>query len=173
MIIRIINISPFVCPIYTFPLAGKNLFSRQVDVQIREKHLNRIIYKGKMPTLVGNKHFSIHFLPHRLRFFHLSTEKVRAKLTEMDIKVFILPPKQLSLIKISDRTFSITGKVLKSASSVGNFENRINALSNSVFHCQVWGECIIIRWRSFEVEIGRNYERSQSLRHFYSLVPHF
>ena len=32
-----------------------------------------------MPTLAGNKHLSIHFLPHRLRIFHLSTEKVRAK----------------------------------------------------------------------------------------------
>ena len=31
-----------------------------------------------MPTLPGNKHLSIHFFPHRLRLFHLSTGKVRA-----------------------------------------------------------------------------------------------
>ena len=28
-----------------------------------------------MPTLAGNKHLSIHFLPHGPRLFHLSTEK--------------------------------------------------------------------------------------------------
>ena len=28
-----------------------------------------------MPTLVGNKHPSIHFFPHGPRLFHLSTEK--------------------------------------------------------------------------------------------------
>ena len=28
-----------------------------------------------MPTLAGNKHLSVHFFPHGLRLFHLSTEK--------------------------------------------------------------------------------------------------
>ena len=32
-----------------------------------------------MPTLVGNKHFSIHFFLHGPRLLHLSTEKVRVR----------------------------------------------------------------------------------------------
>ena len=32
-----------------------------------------------MPTLAGNKHSSIHFLPHGPRPFRLSTEKVRVR----------------------------------------------------------------------------------------------
>ena len=32
-----------------------------------------------MLKLAGNKHYSIPFFPHRLRRFHLSTEKVRAQ----------------------------------------------------------------------------------------------
>ena len=30
-----------------------------------------------MPNLAGNKHPSVHFFLHRLRFFHFSTEKVQ------------------------------------------------------------------------------------------------
>ena len=32
-----------------------------------------------MPTLAGNKHFSVHFFLHEPRLFHLSTEKVRVR----------------------------------------------------------------------------------------------
>ena len=32
-----------------------------------------------MPILAGKKQLAIHFFPHRLRLFHLSTEKVRAQ----------------------------------------------------------------------------------------------
>ena len=35
--------------------------------------------KEKMPTLTGYKHPSVHFFLHGLRFFHLSTEKVRVR----------------------------------------------------------------------------------------------
>ena len=45
----------------------------------REKYFKRITYKGKMPTLEGKKHFSVHFFLHGPRFFHLSTEKVRVR----------------------------------------------------------------------------------------------
>ena len=34
--------------------------------------------KAEMPTLAGNKHLSIHFFPHTMRPFHLSTENRRA-----------------------------------------------------------------------------------------------
>ena len=42
----------------------------------REKYFNHIIYqRERMPTLAGNKHPSVQFLPHGPRPFHLSTEK--------------------------------------------------------------------------------------------------
>ena len=45
-----------------------------------EKYFNRIIYqRERMPTLAGNKHLSVHFIPHGPRLFHPSTEKVRVR----------------------------------------------------------------------------------------------
>ena len=42
----------------------------------REKYFIHIIYqRERMPTMAGNKHPSVHFLPHGPRPFHLSTEK--------------------------------------------------------------------------------------------------
>ena len=42
----------------------------------REKYFSHIIYqRNGMPTLVGNKHPSVHFFLHGPRLFHLSTEK--------------------------------------------------------------------------------------------------
>ena len=32
-----------------------------------------------MPNLAGNKHFSVHFLLHEPRLFHLSTKKIRVR----------------------------------------------------------------------------------------------
>ena len=54
--------------VYT-PIQGTN----------REKYFNYLIYRGKMPTLAGNKHLSIHFFLHGPRLFHLSKETVRVQ----------------------------------------------------------------------------------------------
>ena len=43
----------------------------------RERYLNIIIYKGKLPPLAGTKHFSVLFSFHRPCLFHLSMENVR------------------------------------------------------------------------------------------------
>ena len=58
----------------------------------REKYFNHIIYKGKMPTVAGNKQLSVHSFLHRLRLFHLSKEKYGSELSETDIKVVIPAP---------------------------------------------------------------------------------
>ena len=42
-----------------------------------------------MPTLAGNKHLSIHFLPDMPRFFHLVTEMYVPNQLEMEIQVLI------------------------------------------------------------------------------------
>ena len=73
------NNSTFVSAIYTFSLAGNIIVYTSNQSTNREKYLNHIIYKRKMPTLAGNKHLSVHLFPHRLRLFHLSTEKVRVQ----------------------------------------------------------------------------------------------
>ena len=41
---------------------------------IGEKYFNHIVYKGKMSTMAGNEHLSVHFFLLRLRLFHLSTQ---------------------------------------------------------------------------------------------------
>ena len=45
----------------------------------KEKTLIILSMKGKMPTLAGIKHLSVHFFPHGPRLFHLSTEKIRVQ----------------------------------------------------------------------------------------------
>ena len=68
-------ISTFVSPSYTFSLAGNINVYTPIRGSNGEKYFNHIIYKGKMPTLVGNKHLSVHFFFHTPRFFHLPTEE--------------------------------------------------------------------------------------------------
>ena len=67
--------STIVSPIYTFSLAGNIIVYTPIQGTNREKYFNSIICKAKMPTLAGNKHNSIYFPRHKLRLFHLSTEK--------------------------------------------------------------------------------------------------
>ena len=73
------NNSTLISPIYTFPWRETYLFTRQIKVQIGKSTLIITFIKEKMPTLAGNKHFSVHFFLHGPRLFHLSTEKVRAR----------------------------------------------------------------------------------------------
>ena len=74
--------STFVSPIYTFSLAANIFIYTPIQGTNREKCFNHIIYKGKMPSLAGKKHISVHFLFHKQRVFHLSTEKVRVRSVE-------------------------------------------------------------------------------------------
>ena len=70
-----IKINIFASPIYTFSLAGNiNVYTR-FQVNYREKYFIHSNYKGKMPTLAGNKHLSDHLFVHRPSLLHLSTEK--------------------------------------------------------------------------------------------------
>ena len=69
------NNSTFVSLIHTFSLAGNLIVHKPIQCTNREKYFNQNIYKGKMPTLAGNKHLSVHFFFHRPRFLHLSREK--------------------------------------------------------------------------------------------------
>ena len=69
------NNCTFVSPIDTNPWRETYLFIRQIEVQIGKSALVILFIKGKMPTLPGNKHLSIHFFLHGPRLFQLSTEK--------------------------------------------------------------------------------------------------
>ena len=69
------KISTFVFFIYFFSLVGNIVVYTPIQGTNREKHFIHNIHEGKMPTLVGNKHLSVHFFSHRPRLFHLSTEK--------------------------------------------------------------------------------------------------
>ena len=71
------SISTFVSPIYTSSLGQTWMFLRQVKEQLGKSNLIILFTKEKC-RLWWEKHPSIHFSLHRLRFFHLSTEKVRA-----------------------------------------------------------------------------------------------
>ena len=73
------NNSTFVFPFYTFPWWEKYLFTRQVKVRIGKSTSVIVSVKGKMPSLAGSKHLSVHFFLHGLRLFYLSTEKVRVQ----------------------------------------------------------------------------------------------
>ena len=73
------NISTSVSPIYTFAWRETKLFTRQIKVQIGKSTLIIFFIKEKMPTLAGNKHFSVHLLLHGPRLFHLLTEKVKIR----------------------------------------------------------------------------------------------
>ena len=69
-------ISTFVSPIYAFSLARNIIGYTPIQGTNREKYFNHIIYKGKRPTLAGNRQISIYFFLHGPRLFQLSTEKV-------------------------------------------------------------------------------------------------
>ena len=78
LIIKVIlRICPLILWYFVFtPLPWREtyLLRRQVKVRSRKKYFNYIIYKEKMPNLTGNKHFSLHFPPHRQRHLHLSID---------------------------------------------------------------------------------------------------
>ena len=79
---KIIRISLLVLSFLLFLPFGwreAELFTGQVKVQSREKYFNHNSYKGNMPTLAGNKHFSVHFFFRRRRLYHLSTENIRVR----------------------------------------------------------------------------------------------
>ena len=87
------NISTVVSPISTFSLTGNIIVYTPNQGTNREKHFNHIIYKGKMPTLAGNKHLAVQFFLHGARLFHFSTEKLRVQsFKKMYIKVVIPAP---------------------------------------------------------------------------------
>ena len=69
--------STFVSPIYTFSLAGNIIVYTPIEGTNREKYFNDIIYDGKMPTLAGNKHLSVHLFFHRQRLFNLRRKSLR------------------------------------------------------------------------------------------------
>ena len=73
------NNSIFSSPIYTFPWRETELFTRQIKVQIGKSTLIIFFINEKMPTLVGHKHFCVHFIIHRQSLFHISTGKVRVR----------------------------------------------------------------------------------------------
>ena len=55
------------------------MFTRQIKTQIGMSTLIILPKKGKMPTLAGIKHPSVHSFPHRPRLIHLPTEEVRVE----------------------------------------------------------------------------------------------
>ena len=59
-----------------FPWRETQLFTRHFEVQIGKKYFIHNIYKGKVPTLVGNRQLSVHLFFHRRRVFQLATEKL-------------------------------------------------------------------------------------------------
>ena len=73
------NNSTFISPIYTFPWRETLLLTRQIKVQIGKSTLIILFIKEKTPTLVENKHPSVHFFLHGPRLFFLSTEKIRVR----------------------------------------------------------------------------------------------
>ena len=82
------NSSTFVCPIYTFPWRKTKLLKRQINEQIGKSTLIILSIKGKMPTLAGNKHLSVHLFLHGTRsFLSFDRKKQGSNPTEMDIKV--------------------------------------------------------------------------------------
>ena len=56
-------------------LGGKQVFTRQIKVQVGKSTLIILFTKEKMPNLAGYKHPSVHFFLHGPRLFHLSTGK--------------------------------------------------------------------------------------------------
>ena len=71
---------------------GKQMFTRQGKVQSGEKYFHYIIYKEKVPTLAGNKHFSLQFLCHRTPHLHLLKIINGLDPSELQIKAFITAP---------------------------------------------------------------------------------
>ena len=57
--------STFVTPLYiSFSLAANIIVYTAIQGRKREKYLNHIFYKGKMPTLAENKHLFGQFFSH-------------------------------------------------------------------------------------------------------------
>ena len=70
--------STFISPIHTiFPVVNIVVYTLNQSTD-REKCFNHINYKDKKWRLWRKKHLSIHFFPHKLCLFYVSTEKVRA-----------------------------------------------------------------------------------------------
>ena len=88
------NNSNFISPIYTFHWRKTQLFTRQIKVQIGKSFLITLSIKGKMPTLAGNKHLSVHFFLHGPRLSIFRQEKYVSNPSEMDIKMVIPAPTQ-------------------------------------------------------------------------------
>ena len=62
-----------------FPWRKTFLITRQLKIQKGKSTLILLTIKERMPTLAGIEHISVDFLLHGLRFFHLSTQKVRVQ----------------------------------------------------------------------------------------------
>ena len=99
------NISNLFSPNYTFCLSGNIVVYTPSRCTNRERYFNHINYKGKMPTVAGNKHVSIYSFPHRPRLFYLSTKKFGSNSSKKDIKV-VFPP------STKNQTFSHNRKVI-------------------------------------------------------------
>ena len=72
------NNSTLLSPVYTSSLAANIVVYTPNQDTNREKYFYQFNYKGKMLTLAGNKHLSIHFFPHRAHLFQLPPENLRA-----------------------------------------------------------------------------------------------
>ena len=70
----------YVIVVYT-PIHGTN----------REKCFFHVIYKGKMPTLGGNKHLFVHFFSDRPCLFHISTEKCTGLIRQKRTAKWLFP----------------------------------------------------------------------------------
>ena len=66
----------FVSPISTFSSTGNLNVCTPIQSTNGEKYFDHIIYKGKILTLAGNIHLSVHFFFHGPRLFHLSMENL-------------------------------------------------------------------------------------------------
>ena len=64
----------FVSPIYAFYLAGNIIVYTPIQGTNRRKDFERIVHEGKVPTLAGTKHLSVHFFFQKPRLFHHSAE---------------------------------------------------------------------------------------------------
>ena len=101
-----IDNSTFFSPIYTFFLAGNTIFYTTIQGRNRKNYFNHIIYKGKMPTLAGNKHLSVLFFFHRPRLFHLSTEKCMGLIRQKWTSKWLFPRRHINR---RSKRFSIRG----------------------------------------------------------------
>ena len=78
--------------IFTIPLTGNMIVYNPSQLTNGENYFNYFTYKENVPTLTGNKHFSVHFFRNRSRPFQLSTEIIEPNPSEKDFKVLIPTP---------------------------------------------------------------------------------